>query len=358
MRIASLLAIALVAGCGAAGPEIDSDTDELSDATVSMEMVRANPALARGITPPEGRRVPGRPAPLRESGPGAFRSPLHGEGSFLYTANQLGQFLKLPDPAVHRDDRNGASYSRQPGDLYADDGALRWTDVAQGSLSDCYFAAALSAVLQAGARGSQLIAPRVVSGKVVSWYVTFFQASSRKVRIEVDPDLLHRSAGKVLYMRSADTKAGYEEWAPSLIEKAYARWHGSYNSIGNGGYASDALFALIGKRTRSYDPASTNTASAIESAGKAGRAQVACTYGEHDGVKYEGTDIYADHCYTLRGVKRSGGKTYVQLRNPWGPSPAGDPEPTEPPGDGHPDGLFDLELSRFQKLYASVDIVP
>ena len=28
--------------------------------------------------------------------------------------------------------------------------------------------------------------------------------------------------GHVLYMRSTDTKAGYEEWAPSLIEKAYA----------------------------------------------------------------------------------------------------------------------------------------
>jgi hypothetical protein len=160
-------------------------------------------------------------------------------------------------------------------------------------------------------------------------------------------------------MRSTDTKPGYEEWAPSLIEKAYARWHGSYTAIGNGGTAADAIFALIGKRTRSFSPTAASTVTAIESAGTAGRAQVACTYGDNDGVNYDGTGVYSDHCYTLRGVRRDGGKVYVQLRNPWGPIALPSTEPSEPqPGDGNDDGIFDLELSKFQTLYASVDIVP
>lgn len=94
---------------------------------------------------------------------------------------------------------------------------------------------------------------------------------------------------------------------------------------------------------------------AIEAAGKTSRAQVACTHGEHDGVNYDGTGVYADHCYTLRGVVRKAGKVYIQLRNPWGPIVSA-VEPTEPPDDGVPDGLFDLEYSKFTTLYASVDI--
>ena len=146
---------------------------------------------------------------------------------------------------------------------------------------------------------------------------------------------------------------------PSLIEKAYATWHKSYLAIGNGGLAADALFALTGKTSRAYDVKAAATVTAIEAAGKAGRAQAACTHGDHDGVNYAGTGVYSDHCYTLRGVVRKAGKVYIQLRNPWGPGSLTDAEPTEPtPGDGVPDGLFDLELSLFQTLYASVDIVP
>src|SRR5205085_1465416 len=130
-----------------------------------------------------------------------------------------------------------------------------------------------------------MIGPRTVSGKVVSYYVNFYQAGGRKVRIEVDPDLIHSNrSGHVYYMDSVDNKPGYEEWAPSLIEKAYAQWHGSYNAIGSGGTAADAIYALIGKRTKSYSPTGTAVVAAVEAAGKAGRAQVACTYGDHDGV--------------------------------------------------------------------------
>ena len=357
--------LALAAACGQPPADDASDTDDLSTSTLSMEMVRANPALAPHVVVPEGVRVNGRARPLPEAqvhAQGGFHGPVH-EGDFLYGANQLGQFLQLADPAIVYGDRPHASTSRQPGDLFADDGKMTWTDVAQGYLGDCYFASSLSAVLFADkshAIARRMIVPHTdAKGVIDSYTVTFFQATGRKVAIQVDPDLPHRNTdGIVFYMSSTQNKPGYEEWAPSLVEKAYATWHKSYNVIGNGGTAADAIFALTGKTTRSYSGKNSRVVDAIEAAGKDGRAQVACTYGDKDGVKYP-VGIYSDHCYGLRGVRREGNSVFVQLRNPWGPGSATDKEPTEPPtADGVFDGLFDLPAADFQRLYATVDIVP
>ena len=292
---------------------------------------------------------------LTGSGDGSLR--WDGPGSFLYDANGLGQFKQLPDPALHKDDLKAATISRKPGDLFAADNKLAWDNVAQGGLGDCYFAASLSSVLFAdhgGALTQSLIKPNLAAGKVVSYTVTFFQASGRKVAIEVDPDLPHDNVtGDVFYMSSTDNKPGYEEWAPSLVEKAYAKWHRSYNAIGNGGTAADVLFALTGKQTRTYSPKGTAVVSAVEAAGKTGHAQAACTFADKGGpVDYTGTGIHGDHCYTVRGIERSGNQVFVLLRNPWGPW-----KDTEPPDDGVQDVIFKLELSKFAKYYADVTIV-
>ena len=360
MKNLKWLAVLVLPACGTLEHDADSDTADLSSSTVSMEMVRANPALLPNVTPPKDVRVNGR-ARQETDIAGSVRDPLTQPGDFLYTVNQLGQFLQLPDPAIHHDDKGDASYSRQPGDLFEDNGKLDWLDVEQGHLGDCYFAASLAAVLYADkgqALTQNMIVPRLKSGKVVSYYATFFQASGRKVRIEVDPDLLHRNTnGHVLYMRNTQTKPGYEAWSTSLIEKAYAKWHGSYEKIGNGGTAADAIYALTGRTTKYFDASDSSVISAIEKAGKDGRAQVACTFGDNSGVKYP-VGIYADHCYTLRGIHRVGSKVFVQLRNPWGPGSATDAEPTEPPTDGVPDALFEISQSDFARLYNSVDIVP
>ena len=363
-----LLATALSMACGApADSNLSGDTDELSDATVSMEMVRKNPALAPGVAVPERTVVKGHKAPVNEAVTPTHQSlwnPSAPGNAWLIDAANLGQFTNLTDPKMDVDGAKIGSYMRLPGDLFAADNQLKWDNVQQGYLGDCYFAASLAAVLLAdkgGALTKNMVVPVFASGsagKVVDYTVTFFQASGRKVTVKVDPDLPHKTAsGHVMYMRSTDTVEGYEEWAPSLVEKGYATWHKSYSAIGGGGTAADAIFALTGKVTRSYYPAGSTTVAAIEAAGKTSRAQVACTHGDHDGVNYDGTGVYADHCYTLRGVVRKAGKVYIQLRNPWGPIVSA-VEPTEPPDDGVPDGLFDLEYSKFTTLYASVDILP
>ena len=344
-----LAAVSVLVACVPEGPIGPrglgaDDVDLLSDATLSMAMVRANPGLAPDVVVPEGTFVKGRPRPL----PLGTTSGLVPQ---VFDGAALSGLKHLADPAL---DPLGVSvnggYRRLAGDLFIED--MTWDNVAQGYLADCYFAAAISAVLfadQGGPLTQNMVVPNYLAGDVVSFYVTLFQASGRKVRIEVDPDLPHLN-NTVLYLTSL-ANGTFEQWAPSLVEKAYAVWHKSYGAIGRGGYAADAIFALTGAPTRAYSPAAPRTVDAIEAAGKAGLAQVACTFESLSGPDYTGTGVYGDHCYALRGVSRRDGKVYVQLRNPWGPSPG-----TEPEDDGVQDGIFDLELSKFQKLYASVDI--
>jgi hypothetical protein len=306
-------------------------------------MVRANPALAPEVVVPEGTFVAGRPRPLPP--------PPVGPTLQVYADADLAALAHLADPPLDPLGLSvGAVYLRRAGDLFLED--LRWDNLAQGYLGDCYFAAALVAVLfadQGGALTQELVVPNEVAGRVVSFFVTLYQASGRKVRIELDPDLPHLGQAPV-YLTSL-SNGTWEQWAPSLVEKAYAAWHKGYGAIGRGGWAADALFALNGRPTRAYAPSAPLTVDAIEAAGQAGLAQVACTYSSDSGLDYTGTGIHDNHCYGLRGVSRRSGKVYVQLRNPWGPT-----DGTEPPDDGVQDGTFELELSKFQTLYASVDI--
>jgi hypothetical protein len=363
--LAALGIASMALACGGEIAADESETDDLSSSTVSMEMVRANPALLPGVKPADGVRVNGRARPTPAADVRARGAGFHGrvdESSWLYAANQLGQFLHLTQPAIAKADVASATSSRQPGDLFDDTGKMEWSEVDQGGLGDCYFISAVSAVLLAdksGAMANSLIVPRTKNGKVVSYYVSFFQASGRKVRIEVDPDLPHGNKdGSLIYATSSQNKPGYEEWSTSLVEKAYALWHKSYEAIGNGGYAADGLFALTGKKTRHIDSKDAKVVAAIETAANQSHAQAACTRSETKALKFP-LGIYADHCYTLLGIHRVNGQVFVKVRNPWGPGSATDAEPTEPPtADGTPDGIFEVSQADFAKYWDSADIVP
>ena len=82
----------LLAGCGAElSDNTDSDTDDLSASTFSMEMVRQNPALLPGVKVPDGVRVNGHPRPLPADEQGTSFRQRGEESNWLYTANQLGR---------------------------------------------------------------------------------------------------------------------------------------------------------------------------------------------------------------------------------------------------------------------------
>ncbi len=162
-------------------------------------------------------------------------------------------------------------------------------------------------------------------------------------------DLL-RKRDRPVYLRSLDNDVQGEEWGLSLVEKAYAQWHGDYETIGNGGWAGDVMQALTGA-TASYRPLSRmrddSVLSSIADAVAAGRPIVAGTFGEDSGVDYTGTKIYAWHAYSVLGAREdASGTVFVELRNPWGS--------VEPAGNGPDDGIFELDLATFRRLYEGI----
>jgi hypothetical protein len=70
------------------------------------------------------------------------------------------------------------------------------------------------------------------------------------------------------------------------------------------------------------------------------------THGDDQSAIYTNTGVYADHSYSILGYAERGGEKYVKLRNPWGES--------EPAGNGPNDGVFELKLQDFTRLYSSV----
>ncbi|GMU61976.1 MAG: hypothetical protein AMXMBFR34_37390 [Myxococcaceae bacterium] len=266
--------------------------------------------------------------------------------------------VDLPDPKMHKDELNADGtpkfkLERFTGPLFID--GPKPDDVRQGAIGNCYFPAALAAV--AAAR-PDVIEKMIKDNRDGTYTVTFNSASSysagRPVEVKVDGDLYARSYGGPIYGGSLGGSTApdkMELWFP-LIEKAYAQWKGSYDTIGNGGVAGQVMSEVMGK-TYSYENLSgTNTDRLYERIKKAAennQPMAAGTYGTEDAAKYTNTGVYAHHAYSVVGAEEENGVKYVKLRNPWGQSEHG--------YDGKNDGFFRIEISKFTELYRAIHIV-
>lgn len=269
-----------------------------------------------------------------------------------------GNGVDLEDPAPLKDDTttDGAPKYKKvrfTGPLFAN--GVNPADVRQGAIGDCYFPAALAAIAHSD---PQRIQDMIKQNDDGTYTVTFHQSSwggaGPKVEIKVDGDLYARSFGGPVYGSSLGTPSApdkMELWFP-LIEKAYAQWKGSYETIGNGGVSGKVMSEVMGAR---YDYASISEYNKdriftqIKDGAASGHPMTAGTYGSSESARYTNTGVYANHAYTVLGVEEVDGEKFVKLRNPWGQS--------EPYGDGVNDGFFRLKLDDFVKLYNNFAIV-
>jgi hypothetical protein len=226
-------------------------------------------------------------------------------------------------------------------------------DVRQGAIGNCYFPAAVGAVAH--------VNPKLIEDAITEvrnpqtgereFQVRFYSSSGRMELVTVDADLYTRSWGGPIYgtTPNASNPDTMELWYP-ILEKAYAKWKGSYDRIGNGGSPASVLTSLTGKSTRYFDTSYNDADEIFRAVKAAGDAKQPMTAGTHDDKKiYTNTGVYADHAYSVLGAEESAGKKFILLRNPWGESEAGN--------DGKNDGYFKLELSQFVKLYSDVSIL-
>ena len=259
------------------------------------------------------------------------------------------------DPALHKDELKADGTAMYPlkrytGPLFVDGPSS--SDVRQGAIGDCYFPSACAAVAHQ--------VPKAIENAITEtpnaagereFNVKFYSRSGRMEMVTVDADLYTRSWGGPIYGTTTGTNdtTKMELWYP-ILEKAYAKWKGSYDKIGNGGSAADVMTALTGKYTTSMSTAYDSSDALFKAIKVAGDKKQPMAAGTHDDKKkYANTGVYADHSYSLFGAEESGGKKYVLLRNPWGES--------EPGNDGKNDGYFKLEMAQFMKLYDGVDFL-
>jgi hypothetical protein len=113
-------------------------------------------------------------------------------------------------------------------------------DIIQGTLGDCYMISSLACLTT---RSHLLVERCFVSQDVAYGKYTFrFNKNGEEALVTVDDRLPVSVNGKLV---SAHSKTKNEFWV-ALLEKAYAKFCGGYDKIGEGGSPSDALSHICG----------------------------------------------------------------------------------------------------------------
>ncbi len=207
----------------------------------------------------------------------------------------------------------------------------------QGGLGDCWFISALAVFATPGAVPALFELPPTAEGAVV---VRFFRAG-KWTPVVIDDRLPCYSSGKLLFACSDDVK---ELWAP-LLEKAYAKYYGSFMNL-EGGQVQDALVDLTGGAGEAVDlqgddaalatvsgalwarvraasaaaggAAATSAAAAAPAKAQDARLLLACCSPSGSDTDVSSAGIVQGHAYSILSAHEVDGVRLLQLRNPWG----------------------------------------
>uniref|UniRef100_H2ZIF1 Calpain catalytic domain-containing protein n=1 Tax=Ciona savignyi TaxID=51511 RepID=H2ZIF1_CIOSA len=193
-------------------------------------------------------------------------------------------------------------------------------DIVQGMLGNCWFLASCAAIARS-AKHIQKVVPgdQVISGPdYVGMFHFRFWRFGKWVDVIVD-DQLPSVRGSLCFGRSANRD---EFWLP-LLEKAYAKVHGSYQAI-EGGFTQDGMEDLTGGIAVTYQLGGKTPDHLYRTMTKALRNDsFVCggIQGTSESVDKK-TGLVSAHAYSALKVAKVNyrGSTVklVKLRNPWG----------------------------------------
>lgn len=191
------------------------------------------------------------------------------------------------------------------------------SDVCQGRLGDCWFLSAVAVVTEASRISKVIITPEYNEEGV---YTVRFCIQGEWVPVVVDDWIPCESRGKPAF---ATSRKGNELWV-SVLEKAYAKLHGSYEAL-EGGLVQDALVDLTGGAGEEIDMRSSQAQIDLAS----GRLWSQLLSFKQEGFLLgagspSGSDAHVSssgivqgHAYSVLQVKEVDGHKLVQIRNPW-----------------------------------------
>jgi hypothetical protein len=239
----------------------------------------------------------------------------------LDPANGRAELTLEEEPAVHN---TSAQYRDLPGSLFVDGVSL--LDAVQGQAGDCYLISAMNALSLTQPRAIEDAIREIPGGYEVTFYTRKTEDGPfEPVRVPVTDDLPW-GLNQIFYAKGRDRS---ELW-PGIIEKAYAKWKGTYKAIARGGEMSASLAALTGKPSQfAFLSPATDTAALfdrLKTALAAGAPIVAGSRGYGDNAPFEHRDVVFGHAYAVTRLFEQDGVRYVELLNPWGFATSTSPE--------------------------------
>ncbi|XP_022710373.1 calpain-A-like isoform X2 [Varroa jacobsoni] len=200
------------------------------------------------------------------------------------------------------------------------DGASRF-DVVQGSVGNCWMVAALANLTLNDELFNRVVPQdQNFDNEYTGAFHFRVWKANRWIDVCVDDRLPTRN-GELLYMKS---RSGNEFWS-ALLEKAYAKIHGSYEAL-SGGSACEAMEDFTGGITEQYDvrQAPHNLYMIMLKAYER-NALMSCSITPGERLEERlSNGLVAGHAYSITSVKlvfieRLKGKMpLIRIRNPWG----------------------------------------
>ncbi|XP_039143168.1 calpain-type cysteine protease ADL1 [Dioscorea cayenensis subsp. rotundata] len=196
-------------------------------------------------------------------------------------------------------------------------GSINSSDVCQGRLGDCWFLSAVAVLTEVSRISEIIITPEFNEEGI---YTVRFCIQGDWVPVVVDDWIPCESLGKPAF---ATSRNGNELWV-SILEKAYAKLHGSYEAL-EGGLVQDALVDLTGGAGEEIDMRSSQAQIDLAS----GRLWSQLLHFKREGFLLgagspSGSDVHVSssgivqgHAYSLLQVREVDGHKLVQIRNPW-----------------------------------------
>lgn len=245
------------------------------------------------------------------------------------------------------------------------------SDIKQGSLGDCYFLSALSALAENPKRIERLFITRDFASNG-QYKLTMMEMGHWK-EYAVDDYMPMKGESELAFSGPRIEKGVVEMWV-LLLEKAWAKKYGCYYDI-QAGFTEEALTDLTGAPCEVIDRDDPNCWQRVKEADERQYIITAGCVGSGvasaDAHSYEGLGLIIDHAYAVISAKeiRVSGRVVrlLKIRNPWGrfewkgnwsdESPLWTPEAKQQVDfTSAADGTFWMSFEDFQKYFESFTI--